>query len=279
MRIVLLGAFVVAAIGCVDDDAALVAVRAPPAAPSSSARDAYGGCFARTSVLLDRADEELGRGATAASKASVTSAEATFAEEDRERACPTDAHERVRARRILLRGLVERAARSDDLDVLASLGDESFQSSQCEPALTARCAEHAAWLRARFPSFADGFEVRIKPLFRLPITPQPDGRLTVEYMDYVQQRIETLDSDVFALEIEPSTALPVDSSVELRVDGSDVIESPVERKTGAHLAIRVPATDLARARGSKSLVVIVNRRAFVHAGATWRATARFAYGE
>lgn len=312
MRSLTLAALVVLLAGCAEEGD-LVLVQGPPAAEAPAAppmRDAHAGCFPRTLALLAQADGQVARGAALDAESSLRDASRVFVTEDRVRTCPVDAHERVRARKLVLRGLAGRAAQADDLDVLLSLGDESLDAARCEPDLAPRCAEHVAWLRARFPNFVSGDEVRVTPLFRLPYTPQPGGRFTVEYMDLVQRRVDGLDGDVFALSLEPSgtaavDAEPLGSLFELRVDGADVVETgadcaaaaatvragsvdvaaqgsacPKERKLGAHLTVRAPAADMLRAQGAKAVVVVISRKTLTHAGATWRASeARVAYGE
>ena len=299
-----------ALLGACAEEGELVPVQAPNAPTAAVTRDAQDGCFPRTLALLEQADVDLARGATADAKNNVRVADAAFATEDRIRSCPVDAHERVNARKLVVRGLVARETRASDLDVLLSLGDEAFDASDCKDELALRCTEHLSWLRARFPNFVTADEVRVVPLFRLPYTPQPDGRFTVEYMTYVQRRIDALPGDVFALSLEPSgtaavDAEPLGSLFDLRVDGADVVETsedcasasgvahvgsldvaaqgslcPKERKAGAHLTTRVPSDDMLRAKGTKALVVLVNRQTFARSGSSWRATgARVAYGE
>jgi len=294
------------------EEGELVRVDTPaPTRLTPPPRDAQGGCFPQTLALLRQADAELARGVAGDAKRSLRGADAAFVAEDHARTCPVDAYERVRAQRLLLYGLAERAGHATDVDVLLALGDESFDAGDCKDELAARCEEHAAWLGARFPNFVQGDVIHVGPLFRLPYTPQPNGRFTVEYMDVLQRRIDTLPGDVFALSLEPSgtaavDAEPLGSLLDLHVDGADVVETSEdclsahlgdmhvgnvdvsaqgslcakERKAGAHLTVRVSSDDMLRAHDRRSVVVVLSRKALARAGSSWRATnARVAYGE
>jgi len=54
-------------------------------------------------------------------------------------------------------------------------------------------------LRRAFPEFRARDQIAVRPMDRLPITPQPGGRLTVEYMQTVENRLALLDGDLFAM--------------------------------------------------------------------------------
>lgn len=282
MRLFTLAALAVVLAACAEEGELVPVVGPAPAALNQPPRDAQRGCFPQTLALLQEADGALVRGVAADAKRSLRAANATFVSEDRARTCPVDAYERVQARRLLLHGLAARAGHESDVDVLLALGDASFEAGDCKDELALRCEEHAAWLAERFPNFVQGGAIRVGPLLRLPYTPQPNGRFTVEYLDVMQRRIDALPGDVFALSLEPSgtttvDAEPLGSLVDLHVDGADVVE---ERKAGAHLTARVPSDDLLRVHDKKSIVVVLNRKTLSHSGASWRTIdARVAFGE
>jgi hypothetical protein len=277
-----LAALAVLLAACAEEGELVPVVGPAPAALTQPPRDAQRGCFPQTLGLLQQADAELVRGAAADAKRSLRASDTTFVSEDHARTCPVDAYERVQARRLLLHGLAARAGHETDVDVLLALGDAAFDPDDCKDELTARCAEHATWLAERFPNFVQGDAIRVGPLFRLPYTPQPNGRFTVEYLEVMQRRIDALPGDAFALSLEPSgtttvDAEPLGSLLDLHVDGADVVE---EHKAGAHLTARVPSDDLLRVHGSKSFVVVLNRKTLARSGSGWRATdARVAFGE
>lgn len=223
-------------------------------------------CFPTTNAVLDQAEHALASGDAARASVVAHAADGPFRVEQVQ--CGNDEYERVRARRLALRHRALRLSNASDIDVLRDLGDETFETKSCA------CGPELAWFSNAFPNFVDVTgRVAIRPMDRLPITPQPDGRLTVEYMETVENRLALLGGDVFAMEIDPSARRDARADVELRVDGSDVIEGP-ERKHGAHVALVVPLTD---APASGPLVVLVRRSDFRRQGTTWRASARLAF--
>jgi hypothetical protein len=260
MRVALLLAVLVA--GC---DLDLEPPRAPEAAVTKP-EPVQAACFAVTNGVLDQAERALASGD--ASRASVIAHAADGPFRDEQRQCGNDEYERVRARRLALRHRALRMSNASDMDVLRDLGNESFETNNCT------CGPEFAWFSNAFPNFVDvSGRIAIRAMDRLPITPQPDGRLTVEYMETVENRLALLEGDVFAMEIDPSTRRDARADVELRVDGADVIEGP-ERKHGAHVALLVPMSD---APSSGPVVLLVRRSDFRRQGSTWRAPGRLAF--
>lgn len=259
-------------------------------------------CFPRTMGLLDQSARALGNHDAVRGQALAFDAQESLAVELRASSCLGEVGERVRARQIALRQSALRNAGADDVEVLLDLGREHFDTSDCKEELVPLCEEELAWYAARFPSFVDGTTVAIESFDRFPTTPQPGGRLTVEYMRTVDNRLPGLRGDWFAITIHPSARIDGAASVELRVDGADVYEEsddcfrgsadaehgassgaatisvcPKEKKTGAHVSLQVPKADLLRANDGGPMVVIVQRSGFSHSGTTWRGNARVAY--
>ncbi len=260
MRVVVLLA--IFAVGC---DLDLEPPRAPEEATLAEPQPVHAVCFAVTNGVLDQAERALESGDAA--RASVVAHAADRPFRDEQRKCGNDEYERVRARRLDLRHRALRLSNASDIDVLRDVGAETFETQNCT------CGTALAWFTNTFPNFVHGGQIAIRPMDRLPITPQPNGRLTVEYVETVENRLALLDGDVFAMTIDPSARRDARNDVELRVDGADVIEGP-ERKRGAHLALLVPMTD---APASGPVVLLVRRSDFRRQGTTWQAPARLAF--
>lgn len=285
----------------------------PPATPTETAtastldptplHTSEAGCLPKTTAVLDDATRALAAHDGLKGEAMVRDAEGTYQGESRSSSCATDIGERVRVRRLALRHAAMRMGHADDLDVLLDLGNESFDTSLCKEALVATCEDARAWFAERFPAFVEGPTIAIRPMDRLPITPQPGGRLTVEYMQTLDNRLALVPGDYFAMTVAPTVRIDATASSEIRVDGADVLEEgddclrvaasaksapvsgdaqgaacPKERKTGAHVSLRVPTVDLTRTNASDGAVVVVVRKSdFHHGGATWRGNARVAF--
>lgn len=270
--------------------------------PEVTKHDVDARCFPRTMALLDQSAKALGDKDAVRGQALAFDAQESLAVELRATSCLSEVGERVRARQIALRQSALRNAGVDDVEVMLDLGREHFDTSDCKEELVPLCEEELAWYTARFPNFVDGTTVAIESFDRFPITPQPGGQLTVEYMATVDNRLPGLRGDWFAITIHPSARIDGASTVELRVDGADVYEEsddcfqgsadaehgassgaakitvcPKEKKTGAHVSLRVPKADLLRASDGGPMVVVVQRSGFSHTGTTWRGNARVAY--
>ncbi len=233
-------------------------------------------CFPATTAALDGATKALAAKEGLKGEAIVRDAEAPWRAELAKTTCPGEVSERVRVRRLALRHAALRMQGTDDAEILLDLGSESFATTSCKEALAATCTDALAWFEGHFPDFVDGTTIAIRPMDRLPITPQPGGRLTVEYMETLENRLAMLRGEAFALVLSPTVRIDAPSAVELRVDGADVNDER-EHKAGAHVVVALPPSDLVRAQPGAPVVVVVLKKELHRAGSTWRANARVAY--
>lgn len=233
-------------------------------------------CFPQTTTLLDEATKALALGQGLKGEALVRDAESPWRSEPRRTSCPNEVGERVRVRRLALRHAALREEHADDLEILLDLGSESFETSACNEALMATCEDALGWFSARFPAFTDGSTIRIRPFARLPITPQPGGRLTVEAMETLESRLAASWGEYFALGVAPTVRIDGPGVVELRVDGADVLDEG-QPKLGAHFVVALPSGDMVRATSQGPLVVVLKKNELRRTGTTWRSSGRLAY--